>query len=149
MPERLTWLRQRPQKHVMNVVTFLIGALLLSSRALAKDVLVHVNGHAIHLDVGSPGQLNPGLPTIVFESGLGARGTRDWRRVVRVMPSDVRFVRYDRPGFGGSESDDESPTPRHIAQVLHDALNHAGIPPRYVLVGHSLGGARIRMFAAP
>ena len=132
----------------MKTLFSLVGALLLSTSAAANDVAVHVDGHAVHLDVVLPARPHPTLPTIVFESGLGGAGTKDWRRVVPLLPSNQRFVRYDRPGLGGSEPDDRSPTPRYIASVLHDALKQAGIAPPYLLVGHSFGGARIRMFAA-
>src|SRR5947209_14114129 len=40
------------------------------------------------------------------------------------MSSSMRFVRYDRPGLGVSEPNGESPTPHHIAEVLHEALKH-------------------------
>lgn len=133
---------------MVKIALFLSGVLLVSSAVRAKDVLVRVNGRAVHLDVVAPTAPNPQLPAVVFESGLGGAGTRDWRRVVPVMSPSARFVRYDRPGLGTSEPDDETPTPRHIADVLHEALKEAGIAPPYLLVGHSLGGARIRMFAA-
>ena len=83
----------------------------------------------------------------MFESGLGTAGTDDFALVLSRLPNVLRTVRYDRPGLGGSADDGVSPTPRHIATVLHDALAAAGVPPPYVLVGHSLGGTRIRMFA--
>lgn len=55
---------------------------------------------------------------------------------------------YDRPGLGTSENDGEAPTPRHIASVLRQALGAAGLRPPYILIGHSLGGLRIRTFAS-
>ncbi|MGH9141508.1 MAG: hypothetical protein ACRD2I_10240, partial [Vicinamibacterales bacterium] len=79
----------------MKIRWFTVAVCLISSPALAKQVTVVVNGHAVHLDVVVPAQPNPNLPTVVFESGLGAVGSRDWRRVVPLLPSDVRFVRYD------------------------------------------------------
>jgi pimeloyl-ACP methyl ester carboxylesterase len=131
----------------VKIGLFLIGVLLVSSAVRAEDLNVRVNGHIVHLDVVAPA-VNPKLPTVVFESGLGGTGTRDWRRVVPLMSPTTCFVRYDRPGLGGSEPDGELPTPRHIAEVLHEALKRAAVTPPYLLVGHSLGGARIRMFAA-
>lgn len=132
----------------MRAAYLSIAALLLTSVAHAKDIIVRVSTHTVHLDVAAPARLNPKLPTVVFESGLGSIGTRDWRRVMPAMPASVRSVRYDRPGLGTSEPDGEPPTPRHIAEVLHEALKEARIAAPYLLVGHSLGGARIRMFAA-
>jgi pimeloyl-ACP methyl ester carboxylesterase len=131
----------------MNARLLLLALLLLAPSARAEDVRIQVNGRAVHLDVVSPARSNAAGPTIVFESGLGTAGTHDWARVLPLLPQDLRVIRYDRPGLGGSADDGESPTTRHIAAVLHAALAAAGSAPPYILVGHSLGGTRIRMFA--
>jgi pimeloyl-ACP methyl ester carboxylesterase len=125
-----------------------VAALLLASVASAKDVNVRVNGHAVHLDVVAIEKRGRAAPTIVFESGLGDAGTEGWKRVRALLPTEMQAVLYDRPGLGASEDDGQSPTPRHIAAVLHEALATAGVRPPYILVGHSLGGVRIRTFAA-
>src|SRR5687768_3811375 len=99
-----------------------------------------VNGRSVRLDIVAPERPNATEPTIVFESGLGTPGTGDFARVLPLLPKNVRTIRYDRPGLGGSADDGESPTPRHSAIVMHDALAAAGVTPPYILVGHSLGG---------
>jgi pimeloyl-ACP methyl ester carboxylesterase len=84
-----------------------------------------------------------GSPTIVLEAGLGDTA-ESWGRVFPAIANFSRVVAYDRAGSGGS---DAGPGPRSYAQIaneLHTALQRAGIPPPYVLVGHSLGGALIR-----
>ncbi len=126
---------------------FLFALLLVAARANAEDVIVRVNGHAVHLEVVTPAQPNVARATVVFESGLGETGTRTWQRVLPQLPSDTRHVRYDRPGYGRSDDDGEPPTPRHVAEVLHSALASASLAGPYVLVAHSLGGTRIRAFA--
>jgi pimeloyl-ACP methyl ester carboxylesterase len=131
----------------MNTRLLLLALLLIGPSAHAKDVTIQVNGRSVQLDIASPAPPNASRPTIVFESGLGTPGTGDFSRVLPLLPKDRRTIRYDRPGLGGSGDDGESPTPRHIATVLHDALATAGVTPPYILVGHSLGGTRIRMFA--
>jgi len=140
----------------MNTKLLVPVLLLIGPFVQAKSVVVQVNGRSVRLDITSPPRFNsggrdPGVratrPTVVFESGLGTPGTLDFAKVLPLLPRDLRTVRYDRPGLGGSADDGESPTLRHIATVLHDALGTAGVMPPYVLVGHSLGGTRIRMFA--
>jgi pimeloyl-ACP methyl ester carboxylesterase len=131
----------------MNTRPLLLALLLIGPSAQAKDVTVQVNGRSVRLDIASPTRPNATRPTIVFESGLGTPGTGDFAHVLPRLARDLRTIRYDRPGLGRSADDGESPTPRHIATVLHDALAAAGVTPPYVLVGHSLGGTRIRMFA--
>jgi pimeloyl-ACP methyl ester carboxylesterase len=131
----------------MTIRLVFLAVLLIGPPAHAKDVTVQVNGRSVRLDVSSPPRPNVTDPAVVFESGLGTAGTGDFAHVLPLLPQDLRTVRYDRPGLGRSADDGESPTPRHLATVLHDALAAAGVAPPYVLVGHSLGGTRIRMFA--
>src|SRR5258705_6078782 len=131
----------------MNTKPIFLALLLIGPSAQAKGITVQVNGRSVRLDIAAPARPNATDPTIVFESGLGTPGTGDFAHVLPLLPKDLRTIRYDRPGLGGSANDGESPTPRHIAAVLHDALAAAGVAPLYVLVGHSLGGTRIRMFA--
>lgn len=131
----------------MNTKPLVLALLLVGPSAHAEDVTVQVKGRSVRLDIHAPARPNAGDPTIVFESGLGTRGTGDFTRVLPLLPGALRAVRYDRPGLGRSTDDGVAPTPRHVATVLHDALAAAGVAPPYVLVGHSLGGTRIRMFA--
>ena len=130
----------------MTRFVLIVALLLVSLDVDAANVMVVVSGHGVHLDVRRPPRTNGG-PAIVFESGLGTVGTTDWTSVVPRLCGVERCVRYDRPGYGASDDDGEAPTLRHVATVLHGALMAAGVAPPYVLVGHSLGGARIRMFA--
>ena len=131
----------------MNARPLLLALLLIGPSAQAKDVTVQVNGRSVRLDIASPARPSATRPTIVFESGLGTPGTGDFAHVLPLLSRDLRTSRYDRPGLGRSADDGELPTPRHIATVLHDGLAAARVMPPYVLVGHSLGGTRIRMFA--
>jgi pimeloyl-ACP methyl ester carboxylesterase len=68
-----------------------------------------------------------------------------------VQPAVAEFTTacaYDRAGFGWSEA---GPLPRTVSRTaaeLHELLTSAGIPPPYVLVGHSYGGWTIREFAS-
>src|SRR5262245_13132321 len=128
----------------MKTKWFFLALLLVVPSARAEERTAQVNGRSVRLDIISPARPNARRPTIVFASGLGVPGTRDFARVLPLLSKESRTIRYDRPGLGGSVDDGESPTPRHIVTVLHDALAAAGIVPPYILVGHSLGGTRIR-----
>jgi pimeloyl-ACP methyl ester carboxylesterase len=131
----------------MTIAPACLALLFIGPALQAKDVIVQVNGRPLRLDIAAPARPDATVPTIVFESGLGAPGTGDFARVLPLLPTDLRTIRYDRPGLGASADDGALPTPRHSATVLHDALAAAGVAPPYVLVGHSLGGTRIRVFA--
>ncbi|MGN6368830.1 MAG: alpha/beta fold hydrolase [Phycisphaerae bacterium] len=105
-----------------------------------RVVEVDAGGHRLHLViVGEAG------PTVVLESGLG--GGVGWERVRARVGRFARAVTYDRAGFGKSESGPQPRDARQIATELHTALGHAGLLPPYVLVGHSMGGVYVRVFA--
>lgn len=103
--------------------------------------LIDVGGHRLHINCTGKGN-----PTIVMEAGAGDFSF-DWSLV---QPKVARFARvctYDRAGYAWSEA---GPTPRTMQQIvyeLHTGLNNAGIKSPYVLVGHSLGGLIVRVFA--
>jgi pimeloyl-ACP methyl ester carboxylesterase len=87
-----------------------------------------------------------GSPTVIFDSGLGD-STKAWALVQPVVAAETRACSYDRAGLGFS---DPSPKPRTSANIvddLHLLLKHAHIKPPYVLVGHSLGGMNMRLYA--
>ncbi len=87
-----------------------------------------------------------GTPTVVFEAGAGSP-LEAWTRVQREVSAFSGTISYDRAGNGLSTKGATPRDGRHIAMELHAALSHARIPPPYILVGHSLGGPYIRIFA--
>jgi pimeloyl-ACP methyl ester carboxylesterase len=99
------------------------------------------------LRVRTAGAAAGGQPTIVFESGLGTP-LETWDAVQRDLARETATFVYDRAGIGGSEPGRAAPTLEHIVQELHALLAKAGVRPPYVLVGHSMGGPAIRLFAA-
>jgi pimeloyl-ACP methyl ester carboxylesterase len=131
---------------LIRTVIFFAG-LAISDFAAAQDTdrMAAINGHQLHVRVIDPRSPRPNAPTLVFETGLGDSGSV-WNRVIGILPEDLRIITYDRPGLGASEDDHEPPSPRHVASLLHEALQKLHVPPPYVLIGHSFGAARIRMF---
>jgi pimeloyl-ACP methyl ester carboxylesterase len=87
-----------------------------------------------------------GSPTIILEAGFG--GTSDnWSEVQGPLSRVTRTCAYDRAGLGNSLP---IPGVHDAATEISDLkrlLDHAGIQPPYVLVGHSYGGLLMRMFA--
>jgi len=59
----------------------------------------------------------------------------------------AQTVSYDRAGLGQSEPGPKPRSAKQIATELHTALQNAGVKPPYVLVGHSMGGPYVRVFA--
>jgi pimeloyl-ACP methyl ester carboxylesterase len=87
-----------------------------------------------------------GGPAVVFLPGAGLIGL-DYLNVHDHLARFTTSVIYDRAGTG--ESDDVA-LPRSAADVageLRRLLQAAEVPPPYVVVGHSLGGAYARRFS--
>ncbi|MCE7859074.1 MAG: alpha/beta hydrolase [Chloroflexi bacterium CFX2] len=107
----------------------------------APGKLVDVNGHLMQIHcVGS------GSPTVVIDAGNGSFSV-EWMPIQDELSRSTRVCVYDRPGYGWSEA---APGPRDGAQVvseLHDLLEAVGEAGPYLLVGHSLGGVHVRLFA--
>ncbi|MBT9515037.1 MAG: alpha/beta hydrolase [Acidovorax sp.] len=87
-----------------------------------------------------------GTPVVVFENGLGARMDW-WSKVWPDTAQETTALAYNRAGYGHSEA---SPAPRdgaHMVEELRALLKARKLPPPYVLVGHSLGGLYMQLFA--
>jgi len=83
---------------------------------------------------------------IVFENGL--RATVDgWDKVIDSLATDASIYAYNRPGYGNSQDADTSRDGGTIVEELRQALKHKGLAPPYILVGHSLGGLYMQLFA--
>jgi pimeloyl-ACP methyl ester carboxylesterase len=70
-----------------------------------------------------------------------------WKKVFREVAAFTTAVAYNRAGFGRSS---RAEAPRHAASIvceLRAFLQDAGFSPPYVLVGHSLGGLYMQLFA--
>lgn len=107
----------------------------------APGQLTDVGGYKLYLNCAGQG-----TPTVVMEAGINDFSLF-W---ARVQPEVARFARvctYDRAGFGWSEPGPNPRTSRLMVQELHTLLVNATVEKPYILVGHSFGGALVRLFA--
>jgi pimeloyl-ACP methyl ester carboxylesterase len=104
--------------------------------------MIDIGGYRLHLYC--TGQ---GLPTVVFDSGL-SDDSITWYKVQPEIAKVTRSCSYDRAGLGWSDPSPLPRTSRVVAEELHRLLKSAKIEGPFILVGHSLGGLNIRMFAA-
>ena len=87
-----------------------------------------------------------GSPAVILESGIAAT-TLNWRALQTSIARFTRVLSYDRAGLGFSDPARTPRTPAHVVAELRLLLEHSGVPPPYVLVGHSFGGLVMRRFA--
>jgi pimeloyl-ACP methyl ester carboxylesterase len=148
-----------------------IHAQSATPRNMANDFAGHVDigGRALYVESAGDGS-----PTVVLEAGLLGRSDV-WSRDQHFPPGEremvfpavaefTHVVAYDRPGTIGEVNSsldpsaplfypsrsDPVPQPRTIADAAEDLnamLLAAAVPPPYVLVGHSMGGMIVRLFA--
>jgi len=105
--------------------------------------LVDVGGRRLYVHCTGSGS-----PTVVLVSGLAETSTYWGGWIAPAVAQNTKVCVYDRAGQGWS---DPPATPQDggaVAADLHTLLDHAQIPGPYVLVGHSTGGAYVRVFAA-
>jgi len=130
------------------VVLSLVGAIY-ESLAEAAEVraypppgqMVDVGGYRLHINCTGNGS-----PTVVIESGWGD-SSASWGWVQPEVAKTTRICTYDRAGMGWSEVSPQPRTAREFAKELHTLLAKANEPGPYVLVGHSLGGYTVRVYA--
>jgi hypothetical protein len=100
---------------------------------------VDIGGRSLYLECTGAGS-----PTVVLEGGV----VSDWAAVLPEVASQTRVCSYDRPDSPQSRSDPTSErTAQQVVDDLHAMLAAAGEAGPYVLVGHSLGGIYVQLYA--
>jgi pimeloyl-ACP methyl ester carboxylesterase len=133
---------------VVLIVLMLVGYIYepIAEAADAKAYpppgqIVDVGGYRLHINCTGEGS-----PTVVIEAGWGD-SSAGWAWVQPEVAKTTRVCTYDRAGMGWSESSPEPRTAREYAKELHTLLANANEPGPYVLVGHSMGGYTILVYA--
>ena len=103
--------------------------------------LVDVGGYRLHINCTGSGS-----PTVVIVAGAGDWSTT-WGVVQPEVAKTTRVCTYDRAGLGWSDSSTLPHDAAQFAKELHTLLQNANVPGPYVMVGHSLGGFIVRVFA--
>jgi pimeloyl-ACP methyl ester carboxylesterase len=101
-----------------------------------------VDGRQVEIATAGTG----GAATVVFEAGLGEDWT-SWDEVASQVALHARIFAYSRPGYGASGPATTPRDPKQIVEELRALLASRGYAPPYLLVGHSMGGTYMELFA--
>jgi pimeloyl-ACP methyl ester carboxylesterase len=144
------WIRIIVRGVLLLVILLAAAGFLYENISEARDRRFHpmpgrrvdVGGYELHIHCTGQGS-----PVVVLDSGLGDSYV-SWLKVQPQIAKFTQVCSYDRAGLGYS---DDSPRPRTskvMAEELHTLLHTAGVESPYVLVGHSMGGYNVRLFAS-
>lgn len=103
--------------------------------------MVDVGGLGLHAICRGVGE-----PVVVMDAGLGGTSLT-WRRVQPEVAKFARTCAFDRAGLGWSDAGPSPRTSVRFVAELRTLLQHLEVPGPYVLVGHSFGGATVRLYA--
>lgn len=117
-----------------------------AASAEARDFIKDIDIGGRTLSLACVGPTDTGRPTVIFETGLGG-DRRSWGGVLTGLQATDRGCSYDRAGLGLSQPGPKPQTTDGQVDDLHKLLAAAGIKPPYVLVGHSVGGWNVMVYA--
>ena len=120
------------------------AALAVSGPLPMRGEMVDIGGRRLHLICEGP--KGPG-PTVLFEAGAFGFSADFGVIQDKVAAQGLHSCSYDRAGLGLS---DPGPAPRDSAAIVSDlekllAAAHEDGP--FILVGHSMAGLHLRLFA--
>lgn len=104
--------------------------------------LIQVGSSRLHLQ-----RSGQGSPAVVMDYGIGGLSPL-WSLVQPEVAKFTQVCIYDRAGYGWSDVSKQSRTSQQMVEELHTLLARAGVASPYILVGHSLGGLNMRLFAS-
>ncbi len=107
--------------------------------------LIDIGSHKLHI-LSSGEKRDPESPTVILEAGF-ACSALDWILVQPEIATFAHVCSYDRAGYGWSQESSSPRTAENMVTELHSLLHNAQIKPPYILVGHSLGGCIIQLYA--
>jgi pimeloyl-ACP methyl ester carboxylesterase len=134
---------------ILAIVASAFGQPSNSTANLAPNPFVgdiDVGGRKLHF-----ARYGAGQPAVVVEAGLGEPATEShtWDKVIAAVAKTHQICVYDRAGLGKSDAvTNSSRTSQDLAADLHALLLAAKISPPYILVGHSIGGFTVRVYAS-
>jgi pimeloyl-ACP methyl ester carboxylesterase len=110
-------------------------------KSLPNKLKANINGQTLEYITSGTGN-----PPIVLVNGSGGP-VEGWYKVYAELETLATVFAYNRPGLSASSKPTQAQTGEVIVASLRALLLHAGLQPPYILVGHSLGGLYVNLFA--
>ena len=137
---------------------FLTIALALAVPAAAQAPSNDPAGADVYVQPGQRVEVAPGRSlnlvcmgsgnrTVLFDAG-GSDWSVVWALVQPIVAQNARACAYDRAGLGYSDPAAGPRSPLAIVEDMHALIEAAALPRPLVLVGHSLGGFNVKLYAA-
>lgn len=127
------------------IIALFISVVLLSSCSAggdqSADRMVNIGSHSLHAVVKGTGS-----PAVVFDGGIASR-CEEYRALQDSVAAVTTVVTYDRAGYGSSEAGPLPRDSRREIEELRTLLVELKIQRPYILVGHSLGGLNVQVYA--
>lgn len=134
-------------KSITTCVFFTFFSVLSAFSQTPERKFVSINNTQIAYKTFGLEERNAKEPVVVFEGGLGSGGG-SYGSLFPFIQKNFAALVYDRNGIGESEIDTSIKTDADVIKRLHDLLATLKISPPYLLVGHSIGGPFIRLYAS-
>ncbi len=149
-----------PKSGISRLAGVVAGVLLALSAGLAAaepptaapEVARRYIGPHTLVDVGGGRKMNlfcmgEGDRTVLFDSG-GSDWSVIWALVQPEAARGARACAYDRAGLGYSDPFFMPRSPMAIVEDMHALIHASDMKRPLVLVGHSLGGFNVKLYAA-
>lgn len=104
--------------------------------------LIDIGGRRLNLFCMGQGRV-----TVLFDAG-GSDWSVIWALVQPKLAAKARVCSYDRAGLGYSDPARGPRAPSAIVEDLHALIHAAKLDTPLILVGHSLGGFNVKLYAA-
>lgn len=138
---------QRPTLFLISICSIfsllLPACLIRNEQQIGYEAdLVNIGGQRLYLHCTGAGS-----PTVILDAGATA-DSNAWGLVQFHVAKFTHVCSYDRLGTGRSDPATGPRSSEQMSNELNTLLTNADIKAPYIMVGHSMGGLNVRIYAS-